>query len=77
MVKVYSTTNCKFCKLAKLFLDSNGVKHEYLNIDNDEVAKAEFDKLEALGAPVIVIDDEVFRGFNPTIQVQIANKLNL
>lgn len=78
MVKIYSTTDCKYCKLAKLFLTANGVEVDYLNIDENEVAKAEFDKTGALGAPVIVTaDGEIFFGFTPDIQKQLAEKLNL
>lgn len=78
MVKVYSTTDCKFCKLAKLFLEANGVEVNYLNVETDASAKADFDKLGAMGAPVIVTaDGEVFYGFTPDIQRKLAEKLNL
>jgi glutaredoxin len=92
MVTVYSAENCKYCKLAKLFLQANKVDFEYKNIDTNVVEKhccgevetyedtdfkADFDKLDAMGAPVLVVDGEVFFGFTPDIQRAVAEKLGL
>lgn len=64
-VAVYSTKNCPYCRMAKAFLDRQGV--QYTNIDVGENAD-QARKMIALsgqrGVPVITVDDEVIVGFD-------------
>jgi len=38
LVKIYTTTTCPYCKMAKTYLDAKGVKYENIFVDNDEQA---------------------------------------
>ncbi|OPY36253.1 MAG: Sulfide dehydrogenase subunit alpha precursor [Methanoregula sp. PtaU1.Bin051] len=64
-VTVYSTKNCPYCRMAKAFLDRQGV--QYRNIDVGENAD-EARKMIAIsgqrGVPVITVDNEVIVGFD-------------
>ncbi len=40
-IKVYATTWCGDCRMAKRWLDSHGIPYEYINIEEDDSA-AEF-----------------------------------
>ncbi|HOX34554.1 MAG TPA: FAD-dependent oxidoreductase [Methanoregulaceae archaeon] len=64
-VTVYSTKNCPYCRMAKAFLDRQGVSYTSIDVGEDE---AEARKMIALsgqrGVPVITVDDEVIVGFD-------------
>jgi mycoredoxin len=38
MIKIYTTTYCPFCKLAKEFLLEHGFNFEEINVEEDEKA---------------------------------------
>ena len=68
---LFALTTCSFCKRAKEFLDSNGFKYRYVNMDKvDPDAKKKF-KLEftetynkRLTYPTLLIDEkEMLTGF--------------
>ncbi|MEA2033966.1 MAG: FAD-dependent oxidoreductase [Euryarchaeota archaeon] len=64
-VKVYSTQNCPYCRLAKAYLEKLGVVYENIDVGTDRLAAKEMIELSGqYGVPVIVVDDEVISGFN-------------
>lgn len=64
-VKVYSTQNCPYCRLAKAYLEKLGVVYENIDVGTDRAAAKEMIELSGqYGVPVIVVDDEVISGFN-------------
>ncbi len=74
-VKVYSTPTCPYCKMAKKFLEDNGIKYQDLNVAQDRAARAEMiNKSGQMGVPVIDIDGELILGFD---QAQLKKKLGL
>ena len=74
-VKVYSTPTCPYCKMAKKFLEENGIKYQDLNVAEDKAAREEMvSKSGQMGVPVIDIGGEFVLGFN---QAQLKEKLGL
>ena len=74
-VKVYSTPTCPYCKMAKKFLEDNGIQYQDLNVAEDETARREMiDKSGQMGVPVIDVDGTLVLGFN---QAQLKEKLGL
>jgi len=74
-IKVYSTPTCPYCKMAKKFLEDNGIKYQDLNVAQDRAARAEMiNKSGQMGVPVIDIDGELILGFD---QAQLKKKLGL
>ncbi|MGQ9545731.1 MAG: glutaredoxin family protein [Dehalococcoidia bacterium] len=74
-VKMYTTPTCPYCKMAKKFLDDNGIKYQELDIVKDKAAREEMkNKCNSLAVPTICVDDEVLVGFNET---QLREKLGL
>jgi glutaredoxin 3 len=74
-VKVYSTPTCPYCKMAKKFLEDNGIKYQDLNVAEDKAARDEMiNKSGQMGVPVIDIDGELILGFD---QAQLKEKLGL
>ena len=74
-VKIYSTSTCPHCKMAKNFMDEHKVDYELFNVGRDQEARQEMIKKSGqMGVPVIIIGDDVFVGFDPA---EIKNKLGL
>jgi glutaredoxin-like YruB-family protein len=64
-VRVYSTTTCPYCKMAKEFLDEKGVSYDDLDVAVDAGARDEMIKKSGqMGVPVIDVDGEVIIGFD-------------
>jgi len=64
-VTVYSTKNCPYCRMAKAFLDKQGVKYTAIDVGVDAAAAEKMIALSGQrGVPVITVDDEVIIGFD-------------
>jgi glutaredoxin-like YruB-family protein len=64
-VKVYSTSTCPYCKMAKTFFDEQGVPYDDLDVAADTAARDEMVKKSGqMGVPVIDVDGEVIIGFD-------------
>lgn len=77
-VKVYSTTWCGFCKMAKNYLKQLGVEYNDIDIEKDPVAGNEVvQKSGQTGVPVLDIGGSIIVGFDkPAIDKALAdNKL--
>ena len=65
VVKIFSTPTCPWCKRAKQFLDSNGVKYLDLNVAEDKAAREEMiNKKHQMAVPTILIDADFVIGYN-------------
>ncbi|KKS82168.1 MAG: Glutaredoxin-like protein, YruB-family [Candidatus Wolfebacteria bacterium GW2011_GWC1_43_10] len=65
MIKIYSTTHCPYCKMAKDYFTKNSVAFEEYNVENDEKALEEMVKKSGqMGVPVIDIDGVIVVGFD-------------
>ena len=74
-VKIYTTATCPYCKMAKKFLDDNGVKYQEFDIAKDKQAREEMkNKCNSLAVPTICFDRVVFVGFN---EAELRKKLGL
>ncbi|MDH4067447.1 MAG: glutaredoxin family protein [Dehalococcoidia bacterium] len=74
-VKIYTTPTCPYCKIAKKFLDDNGIKYQEFNIVEDKAAREEMkNKCNSLAVPTICFDNEVLVGFN---EAELRKKLGL
>ena len=64
-VKVYSTTWCPYCKMAKDFLKQNKIPFEDINVEEDpKEAQIMIDKSGQTGVPVIDVNGKIIIGFN-------------
>lgn len=74
-VKLYTSPTCPYCKMAKKFLDDNGVKYQEFNIAEDKAAREEMkNKCSSLAVPTICFDDQVLVGFD---EAKLKEKLGL
>jgi glutaredoxin-like YruB-family protein len=65
MVKIYSTTFCPYCKIAKEYFAKNNIPFEDFNVESDDDALAEMvRKSGQMGVPVIDINGTIIVGFD-------------
>lgn len=71
---VYTGNNCKYCTLAKLFINANGGEIIEKNVDTSVKAFEEHAKTGAMGVPVIINvgTGKQWIGFGPQVQHEIA-----
>ena len=64
-VKIYTTPNCPYCKMAKAYFQKNNVQYEEFDVSVDKKALEEMvSKSHQIGVPVIDINNEIIVGFN-------------
>ena len=64
-VTVYSTKACPYCRMAKAFLDKQGIPYTSVDVGEDAAAAKKMIELSGQrGVPVITVDDEVIVGFD-------------
>ena len=64
-IKVYSTPTCPYCKMAKTYLDEQGIKYKDFDVTQDVAAKDEMIKKSGqMGVPVITVDGELVIGYD-------------
>ncbi len=64
-VKVYSTSACPFCAMAKELLRKSGVQFQDINVAADkEGAREMIEKSGQFGVPVIDIEGTIIVGFD-------------
>ena len=74
MIKIYSTTHCPYCKMAKDYFTKNSVAFEEYNVENDEKALEEMVKKSGqMAVPVIDIDGKILVGFDKEGLSQLLN----
>lgn len=65
VVKIYTTSMCPYCKMARDFLKDNKVKFEEINLENNQKAANEMiEKSGQTGVPVLDINGKIIVGFD-------------
>lgn len=64
MVKIYTTSACHYCVMAKDFMRDKGVDFVEIDVMKDEKARDELiEKSGQLGVPVIDVNGKIVVGF--------------
>jgi len=63
-VLLYATDWCGYCKATREFFQANGIRYTEHDIEKSSVALGEHRKLGGNGVPLIVVGDEVIKGYN-------------
>ncbi len=75
MVTIYTTTWCGFCKTAKQYMDSLGIKYTEKDVEKDPDAGAEaVVKSGQMGVPIIDVNGTIIVGFDkPALDKALAD----
>ncbi len=63
-VRLYATDWCGYCKLTRAFFAANGIQYVEYDIEKSSEALKEHRKLGGNGVPLIVVGDDVIKGWN-------------
>jgi len=63
-VVMYSTSWCGYCKKARRYFKSKGIKYTEYDIERSTAAKWKYDRLGGKGVPLILIGNNRMRGFS-------------
>jgi len=69
-VKVFALSTCPYCRMARAYLDENGVAYDVVEVDllegeEKDAAVAEVKELSGgTSFPVVIVDEEIIVGFN-------------
>lgn len=63
-VVLYATEWCGYCKATRAFFAANGIRYTEYDIEKSATALSEHRKLGGHGVPLIVVGDEVIKGYN-------------
>jgi glutaredoxin len=71
-VIVYTTSWCGWCRKTLAFLDKNGIAYENRDIEADDAWRDELEaKTGGTSIPVVEIDGEIVRGYDPARMRQL------
>ena len=73
-ITLYGAGWCAFCHMARRYLDDQGIKYKYVDVDHDQAgAKHIVEKTGQAGIPVIEIGEQTIIGFDrPKIDAALA-----
>ena len=76
VVKIYTTSACPYCNMAKMFFKQNNIEYEEVDISKNHDAVHEMIDISGqMGVPVIDIDGKIIVGFNsPAIKEALGLK---
>ncbi|MFK7815850.1 MAG: glutaredoxin family protein [Gammaproteobacteria bacterium] len=73
-VILYATSWCGYCEKARELLTKNNIKfHEY-DIEKSPEGREQFKRLGGRGVPMLLINGEVLKGYDPSKIIELANK---
>ena len=79
-VTIYSTTNCKYCVLAKDFFKEHNINFTEFNVSENPEKRSEMIEITGqLRVPVMVIDGDVMVGFEENklaLEEKLTKKLS-
>ena len=64
-VVLYATTWCGYCAKTRRFFTENQIAYQELDVEHSDEGRSEYEKLGGGGVPVIVVNDNVIRGYDP------------
>jgi len=74
-VKIYTSSTCPYCLMAKTFLEKNGIKFEEIDVSSNEKAAMEVIKKSGhIGVPIIEVNGYYIAGFD---EEELKRKLYL
>jgi mycoredoxin len=73
-VILYATDWCGYCAKARKLMSKNKIEYFEYDIEKSQEGKDQYDKLGGKGIPVLLINGEVVKGYNPAKILKLAGK---
>lgn len=69
-VVLYATTWCGYCKKVREFMKQNGIEYTEYDIEKSSKGHSQYKELGGRGVPLMVVNGNVIRGYNPRAILQ-------
>lgn len=63
-VVMFATSWCSYCRRARAYFQKNGIVYTEYDIEENRLAKQEYDRLNGRGVPLIIVGEQIMRGFS-------------
>ena len=73
-VVLYSTSWCGYCAKTRRFFERNKINYVEYDIEKSATAKRQYDNLGGGGVPLVLVDRQLVRGYNPSKVVQFLDE---
>lgn len=73
-VVLYATDWCGYCKQARAFLEKHNVRFTEVDIEKSPEGKRDYDRIGLRGVPILVIDGQPLKGFDPRLVAATLNR---
>lgn len=73
-VVLYSTSWCGYCEKVRELLTENNIEYHEYDVEVSTEGREQFKRLGGRGVPVVLINGEVLKGYNPSQILKLANK---
>lgn len=74
-VILYATSWCGYCEKARELLTENNIEYFEYDVEKSKEGREQFKRLGGKGVPVLLINGEVLKGFDPSRILELANKI--
>lgn len=64
-VVLYATDWCGYCKKTREFFRQHNIAYVEYDIEKSAEGRSQYDQLRGSGVPLVMIQGEVFRGYDP------------
>lgn len=73
-VILYATDWCGYCKKARDLMNQHNISYHEYDIEKSSEGREQYDRLGGRGVPVLLINGEVIKGYNPARILELAKK---
>lgn len=74
-VILYATSWCGYCEKARKLLTDNNIPYYEYDIEKSQEGNEQHKKLGGKGIPVLLINGEVLKGYNPSKILELASEI--
>ncbi len=71
---LYATQWCGYCARARKYFNERNIPFVEYDVEKSREGREHFDRLNGKGVPLLVVNGEVIRGFNPDVIEQAMKK---
>ena len=73
-VILYGTSWCGYCAKARKLMDENNIEYHEYDIEKSNKGKLQYDSLGGRGVPVLLINGEIVKGYNPQKILKLSGR---